>query len=136
MKYQLLIVVLLGLSLVTAGASTNAIDISGMWGITIERTEEQGGTFNATLVFKQEGEKLSGNYSGRFGEHKFIGTVKENKVVFSWEGEKNPTEPEGGKLPPTIIFNGTLESPTKMTGTMVPFCGERQKCKWTATKKK
>jgi hypothetical protein len=132
MKSQMLIVVLLGLSLVTASAWANATDISGTWGITIERTAEQGGTFNATFVFKQAGEQLSGTYSGKFGEHKVIGTVKGDKVVFSWE-QKPPTD--GGKRPRPVTFDGKLESPTKMTGTVVAFC-QSEKCKWTATKKK
>jgi len=130
-KYQLLIVVLLGLSLVTAAAGAGATDISGTWGITIERTAEQGGTVNDTLVFEQKGEKLSGAYSGYFGKHKFSGTVKGDKVEFTWE--KPPTD--GPKQPITVTFEGAIESPTKMTGTVVAFCRE-EKCKWTATKKK
>src|SRR5688572_4457488 len=131
MKYQLLIIILTGLSLITAGAG--ATDISGTWEITIERTAEQGGTFNATLVFKETGEQLSGSYSGRFGEHKVIGVVKGDKAVFSWE---NKPATDGGKPPCPVTFNGTIESPTKMTGAVECFCGEGQKCKWTATKKK
>jgi hypothetical protein len=133
MKYQLLIIFLLGLSLGTADAWPNFADISGTWEITIERTAEQGGTFNATLVFKQAGEKLSGSYSGRFGEHKIIGAVKGDKAVFSWENK--PTT-DGGKSPCLVAFNGVVESPTKMAGAVECFCGEGQKCKWTATKKK
>jgi hypothetical protein len=131
MKSQLLIVVLLGLTLGITGAWANATDISGTWGITIERTDEQGGTINDTLVFKQEGEKLSGAHSGSRGDHKFSGTVKGNKVEFTWE--KPPTV--GPKAPITVTFDGTIESPTKITGTVVAFCGN-EKCKWTATKKK
>jgi hypothetical protein len=133
MKYQLLIVVLLGLSLVTSGAWADGADISGTWEITIERTAEQGGTFNAAIVFKQTGEKLSGVYSGRFGEHKVVGRVEGGKAVFSWEIE--PTA-DGGKPPCPVTFNGALESPTKMTGAVECFCGEGQRCKWTGTKKK
>jgi hypothetical protein len=130
MKSQLLIVVLLGLSLVTSGAVAGATNISGTWECAIERAS---GPVHDTLVFKQVGEKLSGVYSGSRGEHKFNGTVKGNKAVFTWESPPA----DGGKLPPTVTFDGTLESPTKMTGTVeVPFCKEGQKCKWTATKKK
>jgi len=133
MQYQLLIVVLLGLSQVTSGAWANDADITGTWEITIERTAEQGGTFNATIVFKQTGAALSGAYSGRFGEHKVIGEVKGDKAVFSWETE--PTT-DGGKLPCPVVFNGVIESQDKMTGAVECFCGEGQRCKWTGTKKK
>jgi hypothetical protein len=131
MKFQLLIVVLLGGLLITTSGWKNAADITGTWKITVERSAEYSGNFTSTLVFKQAGAKLSGTYSGKFGEHKFSGAVKGDKVEFTWE--KPPTD--GPKQPPTVTFNGTLESPTKMTGTVVAFCRE-EKCKWTATKKK
>jgi hypothetical protein len=52
--------------------------------------------------------------------------------MFIWE--QKPTA-DGDKGPAPVTFDGMLESPTKMTGTVVAFCG-REKCKWTATKKK
>lgn len=129
MKYRSLIVVLLGLSILTASAWA-ATDISGTWAFTIERAT---GPVDATGVFKQAGEKLSGTYAGQFGRYDVIGTVKGNKVVFTWEIPADSS----GKRPPTVTFNGTVESPTKMTGTVeVPYCPEGQSCKWTATKKK
>ena len=133
MKHQLLIIVLLGLSLVTSGAWANAADISGTWEITIERAAEQGGTFKATIVFKQTGAKLSGDYSGRFGEHKVIGAVKGDKAMFSWESEPKT---DGGKPPCLVTFDATIESPNKMTGAVECFCGEGQRCNWSGTKKK
>ena len=36
---------------------------------------------------------------------------------------------------PIVTFNGTIESPTRMTGTVeVPYCPEGQRCTWTATR--
>ena len=133
MKCQFLIVVLFGLSLVNADARANVADISGKWECVIERTAEQGGTFNATFVLNQQGEKLNGSYSGRFGEHKVIGSVKGDKAVFRWETK--PTT-DGGKQPCLVTFHGAIESPNKMTGAVECFCGEGQKCKWVATRKK
>jgi hypothetical protein len=151
MTYRSLIAGLIGLSLVTADAWA-ASDISGMWEITIERAS---GPVNDTFVVKQEGEKLSGSYSGLFGEYKVVGTVKEDKAVFGWQPHP-PPEDDGTKLPPPVIleqanpydgggkrlptvitFHGTLHSPTKMTGTVgAPFGSDGQTCKWTAIKKK
>jgi hypothetical protein len=134
MKYQLLIVVLLGLSLAPAGAVALAPNISGTWACSIDRPEANGGPINVTFVFKQNGENLTGTYSG-FGPHreeKITGTVKEDKVVFGWEMKGPP----GLKKPPIqITFTGAIESPTRITGSIgSPFCGAG--CKWNATKKK
>jgi hypothetical protein len=128
MKYQLLIVILLGLSLGTVGTWASAANISGTWALVYATSD--GDPITLTFVFKQEGEKLSGTYSGPFGEHQVTGTVKGDKAVFGFTFKG-----KGNKPPVTATFNGTIESPTKMTGTVgSPFCGAG--CKWTATKKK
>jgi len=82
-----------------------------------------------TFVFKQTGEKLTGDYSGPMGPRKVNGAVKGNKVVFGWEQEGN------GGITFTVAFKGTIESATKMTGTVGnPFCGDVG-CEWTAARK-
>jgi hypothetical protein len=130
MKYQLLILVLLGLSLGSSGPWAKATDISGTWAVAYMGTS--GDPITLTFVFKQQGEKLTGTFAGvgPIGEQKIIGTVKGDKAVFGFElkGLSN-------KGSVTATFNGTIESPTKMTGTVgSPFCGDG--CKWTATKKR
>jgi len=130
MKHQLLIVVLLSLALGTTGAG--AANISGTWVCSVDRASEKGGPFNVTFVFNQEGERLTGTFYGfgPIGEQKVTGAVKGDKVVFGFD-LKGP----GNKGAFTATFNGTIESPTKMTGTVgSPFCGAG--CKWAAAKKK
>jgi hypothetical protein len=132
MKYQLLIVFLFGLSLGTVGTAAGANNISGTWSVSIDQ-RDQDGPVNLTFVFKQEGEKLTGAYlrSGQSEEAKVTGTVKENKVTFSYEIKPPPQIKKPGL---TVTFTGTIESPTKITGSIGrPFCDE---CKWTATKMK
>ncbi len=119
---------MLGLSLGIGGAG--ATDISGTWALVYMGSD--GNPVNLKFVFKQAGEKLTGVFPGigPMGEQKVTGTVKGNKVMFGWEHKGS-----GNKPPLTVTFDGTIESPTKMTGTVgSPFCGEG--CKWTATKKK
>src|SRR5262249_28871281 len=82
-----------------------------------------------TFVFKQEGEKLSGTFSGvgPMPPCQVTGAVKGDKVVFGWEmpGNRGTTQ--------TVAFKGTIESATRMTGTVgSPFCKD---CTWTATRK-
>ena len=134
MNHQLLIAVLLSLTLGTAGGG--ASNISGTWACTIDQKDEDG-PMKVTFVFKQEGEKLTGAYSDAIRRDLPItGTVKGDKVVFSYEarppaGVKKP----GGGL--VVTFTGAIESATRITGTLPigsPYCAAG--CKWTATKKK
>src|SRR5262245_32532996 len=121
MKYQLLILVLLGLSLAPVGAGASASHISGTWEFSI--TLEGGVRATPlTFVFKQEGEKLAGNQ----GENKVTGTVKGKKVEFIVEGKNRRGEPYKNS------YAGTIESPTKMSGTAEFPKGPGT---WTASKK-
>jgi hypothetical protein len=128
MKYRLLIALLIGLSLAPADALGGAADISGTWALVYETRD--GGHITVTFAFKQQGGKLTGDYSGPFGEHKVTGTVKGDKAVFGFD-VKGP----GDKPTATANLSGTIESTTRMTGTVgSPFCGGG--CKWVATRKK
>jgi hypothetical protein len=49
------------------------VDLTGKWAFTVE-TSAGGGTPNITL--KQDGEKLTGHYSGQLGEADLAGSVK------------------------------------------------------------
>jgi len=65
-------------SALTVGAqSTN---VSGNWKLTFET---QNGTANPSLVLKQDGEKLTGTYKGRFGESPLEGAVKGKEIKFT-----------------------------------------------------
>jgi hypothetical protein len=63
-------------------------NIAGKWLMTLEMPM---GTGNPTLVIKQEGEKITGSYTGRYGTFDIQGTIKERTLVFSFtmsaEGE-------------------------------------------------
>ena len=103
-----------------AGAS----DISGTWSLSVEL--EDGSRGEPTFVLKQEGDKLTGTYTGPLGEQKVTGTLDGDKAVFGFEFVR-----DGEILKAT--YTGTVESPTKMTGTLEFSRGRRGK--WTAIKK-
>lgn len=125
MKYQLLIIFLLGLSLVPAGAGASVADISGTWACSVDTGNDMRS--NGTLVLKQEREKLTGVLSGQSGEYKITGTVKGDKVVFSFD----ITLRDQGQ-PTKVTFTGSIESTTKMTGAAEYPKGT---VNWAATKK-
>jgi hypothetical protein len=132
LRHQLLIVLLLvvfslGFGLTLVGTEAGAVNLTGTWGLQYMGKEAP---IKMTFVFKQEGEKLSGTFSGvgPTPPCPVTGAVKGNKVVFGWEMKGN----RGTTF--TVAFKGTIESATKMTGTVgPPFCKD---CNWTATKKK
>jgi hypothetical protein len=134
MKYQLLIVVLLGLLLGTTDGRAGATDISGTWKGAIDRPGNSYGPLDITFIVNQEGEKLTGTYSDgtKIGRQQLTGTVNGDKVAFSWE-LKGPADSKKPGL--TVTFNGTLESPTRITGVIgKPYCDGQ--CKWTVTRQK
>lgn len=122
MKYRLLILLLLGLSMGSASALASAEDISGTWAFSVDVGAE---SMRQTFVFKQEGETLTGTYSGGLGEQKVTGTLKGDKAVFGFVASTKGKAVE-------VSYTGTIESPSRMTGT-VEYPGGTQG-KWTATK--
>ena len=72
-------VVLSGTALAQKGT-----DVTGEWNFTV--TTDQGGG-NPTFTFKQEGEKLTGKYTGTFGSADLTGTVKGNAIQFTFTAD-------------------------------------------------
>ena len=68
---------LLAASLTVGAQSTN---VSGNWKLTFETPN---GAANPSVVLKQEGEKLTGTYKGRFGESPLEGAVKGKEIKFT-----------------------------------------------------
>lgn len=105
-------------------APAMAADISGKWIFTLDVSG--AGTFNPNFEFKQDGEKLTGKYSGGLGTADLTGTVKGNDIEFSFKAEYN-----GDAL--AVVYKGTIESDGKMKGTAK--LGDLGEGTWTAEKK-
>jgi D-glucosaminate-6-phosphate ammonia-lyase len=69
------ILMLLSAVLVSAAPA----NIAGQWQFTVELAV---GTGRPLVTFKQDGEKITGTYEGRYGKSNLEGTVKENHVEF------------------------------------------------------
>jgi hypothetical protein len=103
--------VAVGAALLLAGSHVMAqgaaakIDLTGTWIFNVE-TDQGGGT--PTVTFKQEGEKLTGTYTGLFGELPITGTLKGQAIVFKF-GSADAGE---------ITYTGTVENNSSMKGTV------------------
>jgi hypothetical protein len=95
-----------------------AADISGKWSFNVVL---DAGSGSPSFEFKQDGETLTGMYKGQFGEAKLTGTVKGDKVEFSFSSDAG-----------TAKYSGTLEGAAKMKGTV--DYGEACKGTFTAVK--
>ena len=87
--------------------SAYAADISGIWKLTVTTT---AGTGTPTLVLTQQGEVLTGTYTGRFGESPIKGTFKDGAINFTFEA----SGPMGSAQ---VTYSGTVDGDT-MSGNM------------------
>ena len=125
MKSFLLTMILFGTVAVAAAMTpASAVDITGTWVFSVDL--DTGGHGDPTFVFKQDKESLTGTYDGPLGKYDVTGSIKDNKAIFGFEFENDGVKRKAS-------YSGTLESPTKMSGTME--ITEGPKGKWTATKK-
>ena len=102
-----------------------AADVSGTWQLAVETNQGSG---SPTVVFQQQGEKLTGTFNSQiFGEVKITGSVKGNAIEFGFDGGA------GGQTI-KVSYKGAIESSTAMKGTAV-YAGVDEKATWSATKK-
>ena len=80
-----------------------AADITGSWEFAVETSQGSG---TPSFEFKQDGETLTGTYSGQFGSAKLSGTVKGDQVDFTFD------VPNVGKA----HYKGTLDGAARMKG--------------------
>jgi hypothetical protein len=94
-----------GATLAFAGQAAK-VDVTGKWAFSVETAAGSG---NPTLTMKQDGEKVTGHYSGQLGESDFTGTVKGNAIYI-----KFAIDVQGNNL--EYIYDGTVDSKDTMKG--------------------
>lgn len=85
----------------SSGEKGGVNDVTGAWSVTVET---EAGSGNPSFTFKQEGEKLTGRYKGTFGEADLTGTVKGDKIEFSFK--------VSGQVEGTVTYAGTTDGKT------------------------
>ena len=108
---------------VWAAQKKSTVDVTGKWAFSVETSAGSG---TPTFVFKQDGEKLTGHYSGQLGEADLTGTVKGDAISFTFTGDV-----QGNKI--DAAYTGTVETRDSMKGTVKlaglgegTFTGKRQ----------
>jgi hypothetical protein len=108
--------------LASAQLAAQATNVTGEWIFNVT-TDQGGGT--PTITFKQDGEKLTGKYTGQLGTADLTGTVKGNEIQFMFT-----IDAQGQQAP--VTYKGTVEKNT-MKGTL--DIGGMVNGTFTATKK-
>jgi hypothetical protein len=98
--------------------SSDKVDVTGSWVFEVETPQGSG---SPTFTFKQEGEKLTGQYKGAFGEAPLTGTVKGNAIEFSFKVT--------GQIEATLTYKGTMDKSSGKGTLTIPEIGSGT---WTA----
>ena len=97
------------LSAASVGAGQAAkTDVTGKWLFAVTTGAGSG---EPTMTFKQDGEKLTGHYTGQFGEADLTGTVKGADIAFAFSVDVG-----GQKLDAT--YTGKVEAKDSIKGTV------------------
>lgn len=94
-----LVALLVCLMLVPPAIAADTAKVSGEWALTVETPN---GTGTPSVIFKQDGEVLTGTYKGRFGESQLKGSVKGNEIKFSVT-----VSPQGQDV--VVEYSGTVD---------------------------
>ncbi len=102
-----------------------AVNVAGKWAMTMEMSM---GTATPSLDLQQDGTKISGSYTGRYGTFPLEGTLKERAIQFSFQmGAEGETV--------TMSFAGEV-APDGQTMKGTASLGEMGDATWTAKKEK
>jgi hypothetical protein len=93
---------------------SHSADITGTWHVKVV-LGDQGGT--PTFVLKQDGEKLTGTYSGALGDAEIKGTVKGDEVKLEFDVEGIPIRYEGKLNADGTKMEGTCDYGGLASGT-------------------
>jgi hypothetical protein len=96
------------------GAAQAKVDVTGKWAFNVETSAGAG---TPTFAFKQDGEKLTGHYTGTFGEADLTGTVKGADITFSFT-----VDAQGNALKET--YTGTVDKDTMKGKLVIEGLGE------------
>ena len=123
---SVLVLVLVLVSLWAAGVAARPVPaapakVAGEWNVILELSSIRG---TPRLALKQDGEKVTGVYIGRYGESPLEGTVREKEIEFTVRLNAEGTETSG-------YFTGVVDG-DKMGGA-VEFEGAGEGT-WTATR--
>ena len=89
-------------------AQAGKVDLTGSWLFTVETSAGSG---TPTITLKQDGDKVTGHYSGQLGEADLTGALKGQELVFEFT-----VDAQG--MPLKCTYTGNVENKDSMKGTV------------------
>jgi len=102
------IAAIVAVSSIAVLAQAAKTDVTGKWAFAVETAAGAG---TPTITLKQDGEKLTGHYSGQLGEADLTGTIKGADFTF-----KFTVDAQGNLL--DVTYTGTVESKDALKGKL------------------
>jgi hypothetical protein len=109
-------------TVVVLSLAAYAATISGTWNAKVDLGGQAG---TPTFVLKQDGEKLTGTYSGALGEAPLTGTVKGNAVTFDFDAQGAQVHYEGKLNTDSTQMEGTCDYGGQASGTFTAKKAEK-----------
>ncbi len=91
-----------------ADSTSATFDISGAWQFAVQT---DAGSGSPSFTFKQDGQKLTGDYSGALGQAALTGTLKGNQLSFSFKADAGGQSAE-------VTYTGKVISKDSMEGSL------------------
>jgi hypothetical protein len=117
------ILAIVALSICAAMVSAEPANVAGKWNVSLELESITG---HPVILLKQDGEKLTGTYEGRYGQSELKGSIKEKDIEFAVSIVAEGMQTQG-------VFAGKVNGDT-MSG-QVSFEGAGDGT-WSATRAK
>jgi hypothetical protein len=114
---------ILALSVFAAAMSVEPAKVAGKWNVTMQLESITG---HPIILLKQDGEKLTGTYEGRYGQSELKGSIKEKEIEFTVSIVAEGMQTQG-------VFAGKVDGDTM--GGEVSFEGAGDGT-WSATRAK
>lgn len=92
----------------TASTALDNVDVTGTWSFEVQT---QAGSGSPVFTFRQQGEQLTGQYKGFFGEAPVTGAIHGREITFSVKVNFQGTES-------TIAYKGAVNQDGTMKGTV------------------
>lgn len=114
---------ILAISAFATLAAAEPANVAGKWNVSLQLETITG---HPVILLKQDGEKLTGTYEGRYGQSELKGSIKEKEIEFTVSIVAEGTQTQG-------VFAGTVNGDTMSGNVSYEGAGDGT---WSATRAK